>query len=56
VVSACIACNRHKAGKTHGEAKMRLVRRPSPPQGNTLFYIPYNYLQTHIEWQKYLPQ
>jgi len=55
VVSACIRCNRRKAGKTPTEAGMRLIRRPSPPRGNTLFYIPYQYLQTQHEWQKYLP-
>jgi len=56
VVSACIPCNRRKAGKTPKEAGMRLIRYPSPPRGNALFYIPYYYLQTHNEWQKYLPQ
>ena len=56
VVSACIPCNRRKAGKTPEEARMRLIRHPSPPRGNDLFYIPYHYLQTHSEWQKYLPQ
>jgi len=56
VVSACIRCNRRKAGKTPKEAGMRLIRHPSPPRGNALFYIPYHYLETHSEWQKYLPQ
>jgi len=56
VVSACIPCNRHKAGKTPKEAGMKLTRPPSPPRGNILFYIPYYYLQTQREWQKYLPQ
>ncbi len=56
VVSACIRCNRRKAGKTPKEAGMRIIRHPSPPRGNALFYIPYHYLQTHNEWQKYLPQ
>lgn len=56
VVSACITCNRRKAGKTPQEARMRLIHHPSPPRGNDLFYIPYHYLQTHNEWQKYLFQ
>ncbi len=55
VVSACIRCNRRKAGKTPTEAKMKLIRHPSPPHGNTPFYITYHYLQTQSEWQKYLP-
>jgi len=55
VVSACISCNRRKAGKTPEQAGMRLLHRPSPPHGNISFYIPYHYLQTQSEWQKYLP-
>lgn len=54
VVSACIACNRRKAGKTPEEAGMRLRRPPSPPQRRHLFYIPSHYLQTRDEWQRYL--
>jgi hypothetical protein len=56
VVSACISCNRRKAGKTPHEAGMKLIRNPSSPRGNLPFYIPYHYLQTQSEWQKYLPQ
>ena len=56
VVSACISCNRRKAGKTPHEARMRLIRRPSPPRSNYFFSIPGHYLQTRDEWQKYLPQ
>ena len=55
VVSACVPCNRRKAGKTPQEARMRLIRPPSYPHGSTLF-IPYQYQQTKSEWQKYLPQ
>ena len=56
VVSACIPCNRNKAGKTPKEAGMRLIRQPAPPQGNSFFYLSYSYRQTHSQWQKYLPQ
>ena len=55
VVSACIRCNRRKAGKTPTEAGMRLINHPSPPRGNIFFYIPYHYLQNRDEWQKYIP-
>ncbi len=55
VVSACVPCNRRKAGRTPHEARMRLIRPPSYPRGNT-FFIPYHYQQTKNEWQKYLPQ
>ena len=56
VASACVACNRRKAGRTPEQARMRLVCRPSRPRGNNFFYIPYQYRQTHSVWQKYLPQ
>jgi len=55
VDSACISCNRRKAGKAPHEAGMKLIRHPSPPHGSMPFYIPYHYLQTRSEWQKYLP-
>jgi len=55
VVSACIPCNRHKAGRTPEEAGMRLLCHPYRPHHNTPFYIPHH-LQNQSEWQKYLPQ
>ena len=55
VVSACVSCNRRKAGSTPQEARMRLTRRPSPPRDNLPFYISHH-LQTRSEWQQYLPQ
>ena len=56
VVSACVSCNRRKAGKTPTEAGMNLTHLPVRPRGNTLPNIPYRYRQTKLEWQKYLPQ
>ena len=56
VVSACVACNRRKAGRTPQEASMKLMRLPSPPSGSSFFIIPYHYSQNYEEWQKYLPQ
>jgi 5-methylcytosine-specific restriction endonuclease McrA len=56
VVSACIPCNRHKAGKTPAEAGMELIHQPVPPAGNSFFYILHSYQQIHSQWQKYLPQ
>ena len=56
VVSACVPCNRRKAGRTPQEASMRLIRLPSPPSGDPFFNVPYHYLQTQNEWQKYLFQ
>lgn len=56
VVSACIACNRRKAGRTPSEAGMKLMHPPVPPRDSLPFQIPYQYLQADNGWQKYLPQ
>ncbi|MFC2012764.1 HNH endonuclease [Chloroflexota bacterium] len=54
VVSACVSCNRHKAGRTPKQAGMKLLRPPFVPSGNVPFYIPYQ-PPVRQEWQKYLP-
>jgi 5-methylcytosine-specific restriction endonuclease McrA len=56
VVSACVACNRRKAGRTPKEANMKLIRPPGPPTGGYYFTLPFHYLNKHDEWRKYLPQ
>jgi 5-methylcytosine-specific restriction endonuclease McrA len=56
VVSACVACNRHKAGRTPEEAHMKLIKTPVPPSDNHYYVIPYHYLDKRDEWRKYLPQ
>jgi 5-methylcytosine-specific restriction endonuclease McrA len=56
VVSACVPCNRRKAGRTPQEAGMKLISRPSYPGDGPFFAIPYHYRQSRTEWQKYLPQ
>ena len=56
VVSACVPCNRRKAGRTPQEARMRLIRSPGYPRKRPFFNIPYHYQQTKHDWQKYLPQ
>lgn len=55
VVSACQLCNRRKGGMTPKEAGMKLLHQPRSPRSDG-FYIPCHYLNTHGEWQKYLPQ
>jgi len=55
VVSACISCNRRKAGRTPEQAGMRLLCVPSAPRGNFFSYASHHYLQSRAEWQKYLP-
>jgi 5-methylcytosine-specific restriction endonuclease McrA len=56
VVSACVPCNRKKAGRTPSEAGMKLVHIPARPASRLPFTIPYYYRNSRMEWQKYLPQ
>lgn len=54
VVSACIPCNNRKAGRSPREAGMRLIRQPFTPRISG-YYVPYEHIQRHNEWQKFLP-
>ena len=51
VVSACIPCNRRKAGRTPSEAGMKLIHHPFQPRGQS-FYISHSHLRNRSEWQK----
>ena len=53
LVSACIPCNRRKAGRTPEQARMTLVRQPREPSARG-FLVPYHHLRRHQEWHKYL--
>lgn len=55
VVSACVNCNRVKAGRTPHEARMKLLSQPGPPKHNGIFFLPA-YQTIQAEWQKYLLQ
>ena len=55
VVTACIPCNRKKAGRTPSEAGMPLLKEPRPPMKKN-YHIPFYYLRSHIEWNKYFHQ
>ena len=55
VVSACIPCNRKKAGRLPQEASMPLLHQPRQPKYDG-FHIPYHYVRLHTEWHKYLPR
>lgn len=55
VVTCCIACNRHKAGRTPQEAGMKLLHNPVPPRPSS-FYVPYQYLHSNNRWRKFLIQ
>ncbi|MCK5577696.1 MAG: HNH endonuclease [Dehalococcoidales bacterium] len=56
VVSACVSCNRRKAGRTPEQARMKLSRRPGPPYGGAFIFIPHRYMSNLGGWQKYLPR
>lgn len=55
VVSACIPCNRRKAGRTPAEAGMSLIRQPRVPLASG-FAIPYHYFRSRSQWLKFVPQ
>ncbi len=55
VVTACTACNRRKAGRTPGEAGMKLIHQPVHPRSRFSLLTPYRHQPTASEWQKYLP-
>ena len=53
IVTACIPCNRRKAGRTPAEASMVLLRQPTAPNSN-----PYSTLLNRTileEWRQFLP-
>ena len=54
VISACVPCNRRKAGRTPEQAGMKLLHIPSRPRSNNFANIPFHYRQTQHQWQKYL--
>jgi 5-methylcytosine-specific restriction endonuclease McrA len=53
IVSACVPCNRRKAGRTPKEAEMPLLNEPKAPS-NSGYYIPVNYTNSNQGWRKYL--
>lgn len=53
VVTSCIACNRKKAGRTPGEAGMKLIKKPVRPKWTPLYRLPL--VNTpYKEWQLFL--
>ena len=53
VATACIPCNRRKAGRTPSEAGMNLAKRPREPYANP-YYVLHN--RTILdEWRTFLP-
>jgi 5-methylcytosine-specific restriction endonuclease McrA len=56
ITSACVACNRLKAGRTPKEAGMKLLHQPVKPRGGGLLFVIPHHPQIRQEWLKYLPQ
>ncbi|MEL7561989.1 HNH endonuclease [Dehalogenimonas sp. 4OHTPN] len=55
LVAACVPCNRHKAGRTPEQANMKLLKKPSMPEGRPLVVVSHRYQERMHIWQKYLP-
>ena len=55
LVSACPRCNHRKGGRSLEEAHLRLLRQPVRPRTTSLTIF-YQYLQTHGEWVKFIPE
>jgi 5-methylcytosine-specific restriction endonuclease McrA len=53
VVSACSSCNHKKAGRNPLEAKMELIKEPSPPRPNPFYLVERNVILS--EWQPFIP-
>jgi 5-methylcytosine-specific restriction endonuclease McrA len=54
IVTACIDCNNKKGNRTHGEAGMRLVKRPEKPRWMPTVTITIGIKNTPESWRDYL--
>ncbi len=54
VVAACVPCNHRKAGRTPGEARMRLRSKPRRPRA-TLYAIFWRHLESNPAWRMFFP-
>ena len=53
VVTACVACNHRKAGRTPKEAGMALFQEPRAPKANPYHHLMFRHLPE--EWSDYIP-
>ena len=53
LVAACQQCNRHKGGRSAGEANMHLRRNPAEPAA-TAAYLFGRHLGDNADWAKYI--
>jgi len=54
IVTACVPCNRKKAGRTPAQARMKLIRNPSKPQWSLVLRITFQFRNTPESWRDYL--
>ena len=54
LVSACKPCNHRKAGRTPGEARMRLRTPPTEPRV-PIYHGYLQYLRRYQDWVKFIP-
>ena len=55
VVSACVPCNRNKAGDPPSEAGMKLIHKPIRPRPDG-FLVPHRLRTIYDHWNKFLPR
>ncbi|MCF8083013.1 MAG: HNH endonuclease [Deltaproteobacteria bacterium] len=54
IVTACLACNRKKGGRTPKEARMRLIRKPTEPKWLPALRVTIGYKTIPHSWRDYL--
>ena len=54
IVTCCIRCNRKKGGRTHSEAGMKLIRKPSRPTWLPALRITIGFREVPHSWRDYL--
>jgi 5-methylcytosine-specific restriction endonuclease McrA len=54
IVTACLACNNRKSGRTPEEARMRLIKHPVKPKWSPTFTITIGLKTLPESWRDYL--
>ena len=54
IVTCCMSCNRKKGGRTPGEARMRLVRKPAQPKWLPAVRVTIGFKEVPQTWRDYL--
>lgn len=55
LITACMDCNRRKAGRTLEEARMKPLREPKAPR-TSAYYTIFEHLLARYEWRKFIPE